>query len=225
MKTKDIIIVILVAAISILGTYIFIQKDFIETVTKDKDVKVLVSNFDECVAAGNPVMESHPRQCVHSGKTFTQVISSDNTTPSTQIVEENDPETTEESKVVGGDKDEHGCIGSAGYVWCEEKSKCLRPWEEVCVDDKEKGIVSALATKHNKNHADVSIEIHKEEGNYVKGMVQFEPSGEIGNAGMFLATKVGGNWVIVYDGHGVADCDDLINNYGFPKSVLVGMCD
>lgn len=35
-------------------------------------------------------------------------------------------------KVVGGDRDEHGCIGSAGYSWCEVKSKCLRVWEESC---------------------------------------------------------------------------------------------
>ena len=32
--------------------------------------------------------------------------------------------------IVGGDKDEHGCIGSAGYLWCEAKAECLRPWEE-----------------------------------------------------------------------------------------------
>lgn len=35
-------------------------------------------------------------------------------------------------QVVGGDKDEHGCIGSAGYSWCEAKQKCLRIWEEKC---------------------------------------------------------------------------------------------
>lgn len=34
--------------------------------------------------------------------------------------------------IVGGDKDEHGCIGSAGYSWCELKQKCLRVWEEPC---------------------------------------------------------------------------------------------
>jgi len=34
--------------------------------------------------------------------------------------------------IVGGDKDEHGCIGSAGYQWCEAKQKCLREWEEPC---------------------------------------------------------------------------------------------
>jgi len=34
--------------------------------------------------------------------------------------------------IVGGDKDAHGCIGSAGYTWCEIKQKCLRAWEEKC---------------------------------------------------------------------------------------------
>ena len=36
--------------------------------------------------------------------------------------------------IVGGDRDEHGCIGSAGYSWCESKQKCLRVWEESCQD-------------------------------------------------------------------------------------------
>jgi len=44
------------------------------------------------------------------------------------------PPTDNESDepLVGGDKDEHGCIGSAGYTWCEPKQKCLREWEEPC---------------------------------------------------------------------------------------------
>lgn len=39
---------------------------------------------------------------------------------------------TNKKSIVGGDRDEHGCIGSAGYSWCEEKQKCLRSWEENC---------------------------------------------------------------------------------------------
>jgi membrane-bound inhibitor of C-type lysozyme len=35
-------------------------------------------------------------------------------------------------KMVGNDRDSHGCIGSAGYSWCEVKQKCLRSWEEDC---------------------------------------------------------------------------------------------
>jgi hypothetical protein len=34
--------------------------------------------------------------------------------------------------IVGGDRDAHGCIGSAGYSWCAVKNKCLRVWEEKC---------------------------------------------------------------------------------------------
>lgn len=34
--------------------------------------------------------------------------------------------------IVGNDRDEHGCIGSAGYTWCPIKNKCLRVWEEKC---------------------------------------------------------------------------------------------
>ncbi len=31
---------------------------------------------------------------------------------------------------VGGDRDEHGCIGSAGYSWDAENALCVRPWEK-----------------------------------------------------------------------------------------------
>jgi len=34
--------------------------------------------------------------------------------------------------VVGGERDVHGCLGAAGYAWCQEKQKCLRTWEESC---------------------------------------------------------------------------------------------
>lgn len=30
----------------------------------------------------------------------------------------------------GSDRDSHGCIGSAGYVWSESAQKCIRPWEQ-----------------------------------------------------------------------------------------------
>ena len=34
--------------------------------------------------------------------------------------------------VIGGQTDIHGCYGSAGYSWCAVKNKCLRTWEEPC---------------------------------------------------------------------------------------------
>jgi len=42
------------------------------------------------------------------------------------------PTTTPETNLVGNDRDEHGCIGSAGYAWCGLKEKCIRFWEEKC---------------------------------------------------------------------------------------------
>ena len=32
--------------------------------------------------------------------------------------------------VVGSDKDEHGCIASAGYTWSEVQKDCIRLWEK-----------------------------------------------------------------------------------------------
>ncbi len=59
----------------------------------------------------------------------------------------------QEEMLVGNDKDEHGCIGSAGYTWCEIKQKCLREWEEKCqVEMKNKTIkdcgISDLLSKN-----------------------------------------------------------------------------
>ena len=36
--------------------------------------QVKITNFDECIAAGNPAMESYPRQCMANGQTFVEEI-------------------------------------------------------------------------------------------------------------------------------------------------------
>lgn len=70
------------------------------------------------------------------------------------------------SDLLGGDRDEHGCIGSAGYSWCEIKQKCLRAWEESCeegglkvnesVSSEELGIkVSYYSNPENKTESKV----------------------------------------------------------------------
>lgn len=33
------------------------------------------------------------------------------------------------NKIVGADRDEHGCIGSAGYRWSYALNQCVRVWE------------------------------------------------------------------------------------------------
>lgn len=42
---------------------------------------LIVNDFYSCVQAGNPIMESYPRQCAHNGTTYTEVIKKDITTP------------------------------------------------------------------------------------------------------------------------------------------------
>ena len=44
------------------------------------DNPVVINNFEQCIAAGNPAMESYPRQCHDpiGDKTFTEVIEEDN---------------------------------------------------------------------------------------------------------------------------------------------------
>lgn len=50
--------------------------------------------------------------------------------------------TATKTELIGGDKDEHGCIASAGYSWCAKTYKCERPWE---LAEKEKFKKSAEA--------------------------------------------------------------------------------
>lgn len=42
-----------------------------------------------------------------------------------------------QEKLIGGDKDEHGCLGPAGYSWCPSTEKCQRMWEEYCEEYKD----------------------------------------------------------------------------------------
>ena len=67
--------------------------------------------------------------------------------------------------IVGGDKDEHGCIGSAGYSWCEAKQKCLRVWEEACTGNNGTPVCAVenchgMDIKCGPNPPDVCTEIY-----------------------------------------------------------------
>jgi len=125
------------------------------------------------------------------------------------------PET--EKQLVGNDLDEHGCKGSAGYSWCETKSKCLRIWEEECpVDPKvlEAQVMADLVTKRGESIKQLTFSISKIEGNYAQGGI----SGQGGGA-MWLAAKVDGVWKLVWDGNGVIFCEDLKDYPDFPTTM------
>jgi hypothetical protein len=44
------------------------------TITTSPDPSAQVTNFEECAKAGNPIMESYPRQCRHNNTTFVEEI-------------------------------------------------------------------------------------------------------------------------------------------------------
>lgn len=125
--------------------------------------------------------------------------------------------------MVGADRDEHGCIGSAGYSWCEARQKCTRPWEEECFASSEEGVRYALAAKYGKPLADVIVRIDREYQGYARGSVKFGAGAPEG--GMFLAAKQGNRWILAYDGNGGVDCGKIKQDFAFPDEVLKGFCD
>lgn len=135
------------------------------------------------------------------------------------------PSPRPSENLVGADRDEHGCIGSAGYTWCEVKNKCLRSWEESCSESIDKEIQSVLAKKYNKSIDEVKITIGKQVGNFASGSVMFGEGG-IGEGGIFLATKIGNEWSVVFDGNGNVDCTKMRQEYDFPDEILKpNFCD
>ena len=90
--------------------------------------------------------------------------------------------------IVGSDKDVHGCIGSAGYSWCERTEKCERPWELAKQDgfnntmkDFEKYCLSQNAsdkevhTTHSKNISESKMKSSSEIAKSFTGKVVYLP--------------------------------------------------
>ncbi len=124
----------------------------------------------------------------------------------------------EEERVVGGDRDAHGCIGSAGYRWCEPKAKCMRFWEESCYTAEEQGIAVAFANKYKKPVEYIKVTVDILDGDFARGGVKFAPTGPETPGGYYLAKRVKGVWVIAYDGNGEIPCKALAP-YGFPEEI------
>ena len=79
------------------------------------------------------------------------------------------------NNIVGNDKDSHGCIGSAGYSWCEEKQKCLRTWEENCSNSKMKILPETASLKARERLGELGFNVSlKEIGNKNKTKTIYE---------------------------------------------------
>lgn len=139
--------------------------------------------------------------------------------------QESDSVPVENNTMLGGDRDEHGCIGSAGYTWCEPKEKCLRIWEEECYENLEQEIEYLLAEKHNTSAEDVHVTIDKQYEKHASGSVSFGEGG-VGEKGMFLAAEIDNIWSVLFDGNGSVDCEQMRLQYGFPDEILQpNFCD
>ncbi len=65
MKKNVIIWIIFVIVVVLVGIVLFVNSN-----------KSDITNFEECIAAGNPSMQTYPRQCIANGQTFVEDICS-----------------------------------------------------------------------------------------------------------------------------------------------------
>ncbi len=81
-------------------------------------------------------------------------------------------------------------------------------------------ITKALVAKTNISAVTIDVTVSSNDGTFAKGFVGVK--GEQTGGGYFLAVKVGGNWIIAYDGQATPDCT-VVNPYNFPNT-LVPQC-
>ena len=73
-------------------------------------------------------------------------------------------ETTEptEPKLIGGNKDPHGCLVGAGYSWCDKTNSCIRVWEQYCTSAESKKV-----TYNCKDNKRISATFYPTDDKYV----------------------------------------------------------
>ncbi|MEB3075895.1 hypothetical protein [Capnocytophaga gingivalis] len=91
-----------------------------------------------------------------------------NSTPQQTDNAAEQPATTEKTPMVGGDRDEHGCIGSAGYTWSALRGECIQVFEVGTrlnpVDIKEEeAVFSAFIVSKDGDNSQVELFITNEE--------------------------------------------------------------
>jgi len=129
------------------------------------------------------------------------------------------------SRLIGGQKDVHGCLIAAGYSWCISEQRCIRQWEESCkaLDQSDETTIKLLfAEKYHKSVSKINLIIEKRTEKYVRGGVQFlDDKGASGGGGNFFAAKIDNQWSLVFDGNGSFSCKDL-KIYDFPENMQEG---
>ncbi len=182
-----------------------------------------IKNFDDCVAAGNPVMESYPRKCSADGKVFIEKIE-------------------EEILCSKEQRDAQACAEIYDPVCATVEVQCKKaPCDpikqtfsnscEACRKSSVKSYISGecknnngsasedirklFVEKYPKYKETLTLKIENETENHARGSVSFEAGAP---GGIFLAARIDGAWQIVFDGNGQIPCN--ISKYGFPGEML-----
>lgn len=86
---------------------------------------ILVASFFSC----NPKSTNNGTGSKNTSSGNSTTVTSTTGTTATLSTPPSTNGTTDEPPIVGGDRDAHGCIGSAGYIWSEIRKTCVRIWE------------------------------------------------------------------------------------------------
>ena len=109
-------------------------------------------------------------------KTFTLSIAAlaftacNNGTPQQTDNPAEEPTTPQQETMVGGDRDEHGCIGSAGFTWSALRGECIQVFEVGTrlnpVEEKEEvAVISAFVVTKDGDNSQVELFITNEDQN------------------------------------------------------------
>jgi hypothetical protein len=113
-----------------------------------------------------------------------------NTTPNQSENTTETPEVTQDAPMVGGDKDEHGCLPSAGQSWSALRGECIQVFEvgtrlNPVEEKEEEAVISAFVVSKTDDNSQVELFITTEEthpllkqekdGTYKNGKYVYNP--------------------------------------------------
>ena len=95
-----------------------------------------------------------------------------NSTPEQTDDTAEDSTTPQQETLEGGDRDEHGCIGSAGYLWSTLRGECIQVFEVGTrlnpVDmEQEEAVISAFIVSKEGDNSQVELFITGEDQNLI----------------------------------------------------------
>jgi hypothetical protein len=96
-------------------------------------------------------------------------------------------ETVQKAPIVGGDQDEHGCKGSAGYTWSVAKNECIRLFElgirlNAKAADLDKSVSAFVVFKSDTDDAQAEIFLPNSKGSFLLTKEKKESAGVWKNA-------------------------------------------